>query len=92
MLSPCRAVHMFGLRFPLDVIFLDRDGVVVATYPGLRPRRITRWHSDAEHALEVPSGVIEASHTRPGDRLAWTPAELEFATPAQAGSSEGSTR
>lgn len=72
LLVPCRAVHTIGLGYPLDVLFLDREGEVVATYPGLRPRRFTRFHGTAEYALEVPAGTIEATGTGVGDRLVWT--------------------
>lgn len=75
LLSPCRAVHMLGMRYPLDVLFLDRQGQVTASYPDLRPGRRTGWHGSARYALEVPAGTIEATGTREGDLVAWLPAE-----------------
>lgn len=74
LLSPCRAVHMFGMRFPLDVAFLDSQGTVVASYPSLGPGCRTRWHRDAVHAVELPAGTLEDSGTALGDVLAWSPA------------------
>ncbi len=71
LISPCRSVHMYGMKFGLDVVFLSRDGRVVGLYEALAPNRLTRWHRDALHALEVPSGTIARSGTRLGDRLAW---------------------
>ena len=71
LLTPCRSIHMFGMRFPLDVAFLDRDGTVVETYVGLAPGRRTRWHRTARHALELPAGILAATRTGRGDRLAW---------------------
>jgi uncharacterized membrane protein (UPF0127 family) len=73
LLSPCRAVHMYGVRFPLDVAFLDAAGTVVASYPSLRPGSRTRWHRNAVHALELPAGTLENSGTIVGDVLAWSP-------------------
>jgi uncharacterized membrane protein (UPF0127 family) len=73
LLSPCRSVHMFGMRFPLDVAFLDAGGSVVASYPALRPGARTRWHRRAAHALELPAGTLETSGTQVGDILVWTP-------------------
>jgi uncharacterized membrane protein (UPF0127 family) len=73
LLSPCRSVHMFGMRFPLDVAFLDAGGSVVASYPALRPGARTRWHRRAAHALELPAGTLENSGTQVGDILVWTP-------------------
>lgn len=70
---PCRAVHMYGMRFALDVAFLDSTGRVVAIYPALRPRGRTAFHRSAVYAIELPVGTLEASGTRVGDQLAWTP-------------------
>ena len=72
-LTPCRSVHMFGMRFPLDVLFLDREGVVVAVYPSLAPGSRTGWHRNAAHALELPSGALSQSGTSVGDLLVWSP-------------------
>lgn len=75
LLSPCRAVHMIGVTFPLDVVFIDEGGRVVALYPGLRPMRRTRIHGMASHALELPAGTIEETRTEIGDGLLWSPIE-----------------
>ena len=71
LLTPCRSIHMYGMRFPLDVAFLDAGGAVVASYPSLRPGRRTGWHWDAVHALELPAGTLERSGTVAGDVLRW---------------------
>jgi uncharacterized protein len=71
LLTPCRSIHMYWMRFPLDVAFLDASGSVVASYPSLRPGGRTRWHRDARHALELPAGTLERSGTAEGDVLRW---------------------
>jgi uncharacterized membrane protein (UPF0127 family) len=71
LLSPCRAVHMMGMAYPLDVIFLDRHGHIVAQYPDLRPGRSTAWHARARYALELPQGTIAATGTEAGDHVVW---------------------
>ena len=73
LLTPCRSIHMYGMRFPLDVAFLDADGRVVATYPSLRPGSRPRWHPRALHALELPVGTLQESGTVVGDVLVWSP-------------------
>ncbi len=88
LLSPCRAVHTVGLGFPLDVIFIDRDGGVVALYPSLRPGRFTRFHRSAEYALELPAGTIDATATVEADSIAWLPAEVEAIVDPPAGRRE----
>lgn len=71
LIVPSRGVHMFGMRYPLDVLLLDHEGRVVALYPELAPWRKTRIHRDAHMALELPAGSIERTGTRIGDVLDW---------------------
>jgi uncharacterized protein len=71
LLRPCRAVHTWGMRYPIDVAFLDLSGTVVASYPSLAPSRHTRRHSNAECALELPAGALARSSVHVGDRLRW---------------------
>lgn len=71
LLQPCRAVHMFGMRYAVDVAFLDRRGSVVAVYHRLAPGQRSRWHQGAAYALELPAGTLAMTGTREGDRLAW---------------------
>ena len=84
LLTPCRSVHMFGMRFPLDVAFLDGEGTVVGQYPDLAPWRRTRWHRAARHALELPAGTLAATGTAPGDRVTWAPERPTAAPPSPA--------
>jgi len=72
LLAPCRAVHMFGMRYPLDVAFLDGTGAVVAIYHRLAPGSRSRWHRRAALALEVPAGTFETTDTQEGDALRWS--------------------
>jgi uncharacterized membrane protein (UPF0127 family) len=71
LLRPCRAVHTWGMRYPIDVAFLDPGGTVLASYPSLAPSRRTRRHSNADCALELPAGALARSAVRVGDRLRW---------------------
>ncbi len=60
---------MIGMRFALDVAFLDGQGLVVARYCDLPPGARTRWHRAAVAALELPAGTLEASGTIEGDTV-----------------------
>ena len=73
LLDPCRAVHMLGMRFPLDVAFLDAEGAVVAVYHALAPGARTSWHRTAATALELPAGTLKQSGTGVGDTIVCTP-------------------
>lgn len=71
LLSPCRSIHMYGMKFALDVAFLDHSGTVVELYHALRPGGRTAWHRTSAHALELPEGTLAASGTTQGDRIVW---------------------
>ena len=75
LLSPCRAVHMVGMGFALDIVFVDRLGRVLAVYPNLAPGRRSSWHIRARYALELPVGTIEATGTAVSDLIAWLPVD-----------------
>ena len=72
LLTPCRSVHTYGMRFPLDIAFLDVHGSIVAAYRSLPPGSRSRWHRNAVHALELPAGTLESSGSAVGDVVAWT--------------------
>ena len=74
LLTPCSSAHMYGMRFPLDIAFLDPRGAVVAVYYALPPGSRTGWHRNALHALELPAGTLVRSGTAVGDVLAWADA------------------
>ena len=71
LLLPCRSVHTFGMRYPLDVAFLDRAGSVIAAYHALPPGARSRWHRFAYAALELPPGTLRRTDTSAGDTLTW---------------------
>ena len=66
---PCRSVHSLGMRYPIDVVFLDARGVIVGTLEGFPPNRVGRVFRDARGALELRAGTLAATGTAPGDRL-----------------------
>ena len=73
LLSPCKAVHTVGMRFPIDVIFIDRDGRAVRIVPALAPWRIA-MSARAKAVIELAAGTAAASDIRIGDLLYLAPA------------------
>ena len=77
LITRCDSVHTLLMRYAIDLIFLDKTGVVVKCVPKLRPwrcsfgciwRRESRWLC-ANHVLELQSGSIVRLGVRPGDRF-----------------------
>lgn len=54
LIPRCSSIHTFGMRFELDVYFLDRGGRVLAVRRAVSPRRVL-WHRGASAILEIPS-------------------------------------
>lgn len=69
---PCSSVHMFFMRFALDVVYLDREFRVVKTVRGLKPFRVSFGGRGAHAAIELPEGTIQSTGLQPGDRLELT--------------------
>src|ERR1039457_4024413 len=70
---PCEAVHTFGMRFPIDLVYLDRKHRVKKVRSNVVPWRLSACLS-AHSILELPSGTIEATLTQTGDLLEISPA------------------
>lgn len=69
LIQPCSSVHTFFMRFPIDVIFLDRQRVVVGLQAAMPPNRPYAGAWRAHATLELPAGVIAATGTRIGDQI-----------------------
>lgn len=65
---PCEAVHSFGMKFAIDVLYLDRKRRVRKARKNLAPWRISACLL-AHSVLELPEGMIASSGTRKGDQL-----------------------
>ena len=74
VIAPTNAIHMFFMRFAIDVAFVRRDGVVVRVWHSVKPWRIAyALHGYA--AIELPSGTLRDTGTVAGDQLAITAAD-----------------
>ena len=69
LIRPTNSIHTFFMRFPIDVVFLDRNGVVVKLVANVRPWRVT-FAARGRYALELRAGEADARRIRLGDRLA----------------------
>lgn len=69
VIEPCNSIHMFFMCYPLDVIFVDREGRVLFLYEGIKPWRVGRLVKGARMTIELPAGTISRTHTEIGDKL-----------------------
>ena len=66
---PCQGVHTWGMRFPIDVVYLTRENVVLHLEPGLRPWRFAPVRFRAASVLELPENTVLSTGTTIGDQL-----------------------
>jgi uncharacterized protein len=69
LLEPASAVHTWFMRFPIDVVFLDRDLLVLRVAEEVRPWRFASARG-ARSVLELPAGTARRNGLRVGQRLA----------------------
>ncbi len=73
---PCESVHTFWMRFPIDLVYVDRAMRVRKVRSSVGPWRVSaclRAHS----VIELPAGIVHQTGTQPGDQL-----EISTADPA----------
>ena len=68
LLRPLRFAHTVGVRFPVDVAYLDADLVVMSTRR-MAPFRVGLPRPGVHAVLEADAGAFERWHLRRGDRL-----------------------
>jgi len=73
LLRPCRQVHSFFMRYPLDLVFIDREGRVVRTIEDFAPSRCSPFVAGAAAVLELPAGALAETPALPGDLLSVLP-------------------
>ncbi len=73
ILEACRSIHTIGMRFAIDAVFVDREGVVVGCWNALPPWRLTPWVRRAHAVIELPAGTATRVSLLVGDRLVLEP-------------------
>src|SRR5947209_3582248 len=74
LIQPSNGVHTLGMLFKIDVVLLDKAGIILTLYHSLPPFRVTRLNWKSAAALELPCGTLKRTETETGDRLTIEPA------------------
>ena len=69
VITRCQQIHMFFMRFAIDVIFVDPKNCVVGLVENIKPFAMSRIFWQADRAIELPSGTIAQSQTSLGDTI-----------------------
>jgi uncharacterized membrane protein (UPF0127 family) len=70
VLIPEGQVHMFFMRFPLDVVHVDAQGTILRIAQGLKPWRLGPLVRKCRMVVELPAGTVARTGTHEGDILA----------------------
>ena len=73
VITECRSIHMFFMRFAIDVIFVNRGNTVLGLVRNIKPFQLSPYFIRAHKAIELPVGVIDSSKTEKGDVLSLEP-------------------
>jgi uncharacterized membrane protein (UPF0127 family) len=66
---PSRGVHTFGMRFPIDVLYLDEEKTVVHLEQDLKPWRVAAVRMQAASVIELPRNILHSTGTSVGDEI-----------------------
>jgi len=69
VITHCRSIHMFFMRFAIDVVFIDKTHRVVGTVKNIKPFQMSPYFFRAVAAIELPVGRIQETQTERGDIL-----------------------
>ena len=72
LLTNCRSVHTFGMRFSIDIAFLDKDGYILSLVDSLDRFRSASCRQ-ASHTLESRAGRMRELNIGIGNQLVWDP-------------------
>lgn len=79
LIRPSSGVHTFGMRFPIDVVALDRRLCVLAVWQNLHPWRTTTVKWKTHCVLELTGGHLKTCPIEAGDQLEIAPEERDLA-------------
>jgi uncharacterized membrane protein (UPF0127 family) len=65
---PCESVHTFFMKFPIDLVYLDKQRKVRKVRHAVPAWRLSACLT-AHSILELPAGTVEKTGTMPGDEL-----------------------
>ncbi|QUH27003.1 DUF192 domain-containing protein [Serpentinicella alkaliphila] len=68
ILYPCSEIHCYGMKFNIDIIFLDKDKKVISCIDNIIPGSRARV-KDAKYAIEFKAGLVKKKQVKKEDIL-----------------------
>jgi uncharacterized protein len=70
LIKPCSSVHTFFMRYPIDLIYLDKHWQVTKIVKNLNPWQMS-WCYGAKMVIETLSGFVNESEINYGNKIKW---------------------
>ncbi len=65
----CSSIHTIGMKYPIDLLFLDKQGVIIKKITHLQPNKTTKNYFKAKSVLEFADGQTDAESFEEGQRI-----------------------
>jgi hypothetical protein len=69
ILTPGNSIHTCFMRFPIDVLFIDKNNRILHSMADLLPFRFSPLFFKSRWIVELPAGTIRSTSTNTGDKL-----------------------
>lgn len=69
ILSPCSSIHTFGMRHPIDVLFLDKENAIIFLINNMSPWKISPIKKSATKVVELKNGTIDRYNLEVSDSI-----------------------
>ena len=67
IIKPCCSIHTFFMKFPIDILFVDRKNRIIALYENVGKNHILPIHWNSLYVIELCAGQISAKNIKKGD-------------------------
>lgn len=71
VIKPCNSIHTFGMKFPIDVAFVDKDNMVVHIMDNIPKGKMSPIIKGAKYVIEARAGEFKDRNLEVGD-IIWT--------------------
>lgn len=68
IIRPCNSIHTVGMKYAIDIIFLDNQDKIVKLINDMPSGKFSLC-SESRYVVELPAGTIEATGTTVGDKI-----------------------
>ena len=76
-LESCNGIHTFGMRFAIDALYLNKEGIALRVLCNVKPNRICLPMRGVRVTVEFPAGTLAAQDIAAGRRYVLTAQQTE---------------